>query len=210
MLTPQFILISEIDIQRRVHELGIQIANDYKEQELVLLCVLSGAVMFYADLARAIYRAPLQVPLQSEIEAPLSAPGPLRFEFVQLSSYKRSTKPSEVELIHGGSDALTNKHVLIVEDIVESGSTLALLMEHLSSLNPKTVKVCVLLNKPSPRKIHVNIDYCGFEIPNVFVVGYGLDYDARYRNLPYIAALEGSADQHPGKSLVCPGKTPAR
>ena len=114
----------------------------------------------------------------------------LRFEFVQLVSYHNSTQPSAVQLIHGGSDYLQHRHILIVEDIVDTGRTLNFLCEHLQTLNPKTVKVCTLLDKPSRRQEPVVVDYLGFEIPDTFVVGYGLDYAQQYRNLPYIAVLE--------------------
>ena len=178
---PESVLISESHLQNRIHELGTQIVTDYKNQELVLLGVLRGSVLFFADLARAIFRAQLENPAR-EVQ--------LRFEFVQLMSYHNNTKPSVMELIQGGSDYLKQRHVLIGEDIVDTGSTLKFLREHLQTLKPKTVKVCTLLNKPSQRQVPVAIDYIGFEIPDAFVVGYGLDYAQQYRNLPYIAVLE--------------------
>jgi hypoxanthine phosphoribosyltransferase len=175
------VLISESRLQNRIHELGAQIVTDYENQELVLLGVLRGSVLFFADLARAIFRAQLKNPA-SEVM--------LRFEFVQLMSYHNSTKPSAVELVRDGTDYLEQRHVLIVEDIVDTGGTLKFLHEYLWTLKPKTVKVCTLLDKPSQRQVPVTIDYIGFEIPDTFVVGYGLDYAQQYRNLPYIAALE--------------------
>ena len=175
------VLISESHLQHRIHALSTQIVTDYANQELVLLGVLRGSVLFFADLARAIFRAQLENPTR-EVQ--------LRFEFVQLMSYHNHTKPSAVELIQGGSDSLKQRHVLIVEDIVDTGHTLKFLREHLQPLKPKTVKVCTLLNKPSQRQTPVAIDYIGFEIPDTFVVGYGLDYAQQYRNLPYIAVLE--------------------
>ncbi len=178
---PESVLISEKRLQNRIHELGAQIVTDYGNQELVLLGVLRGSVIFFADLARAIFRVQLENPVR-EVS--------LRFEFVQLMSYHNNTKPSTVELIRGGSDYLKQRHVLIVEDIVDTGYTLKFLCEHLQTLNPKTVKVCTLLDKPSQRQVPVAIDYTGFEIPDAFVVGYGLDYAQQYRNLPYIAVLE--------------------
>jgi hypoxanthine phosphoribosyltransferase len=178
---PESVLISESHLRNRIHELGAQIVTDYENQELVLLGVLRGSVIFFADLARAIFSAQLESPL-TEVR--------LRFEFVQLMSYHDSMKPSRVELIRGGSDYLKQQHVLIVEDIVDTGRTLKFLCEHLRTLKPKTVKVCTLLDKPSRRKVPVAIDYIGFEIPDAFVVGYGLDYAQQYRNLPYIAVLE--------------------
>ena len=177
------VLISESRLQKRVGELGTQIFTDYENQELVLLGVLRGSVLFFADLARAIFKA------QDEHQTREVS---LRFEFVQLMSYHDSTQPSTVKLIRGGSDYLKARHVLIVEDIVDTGQTLNFLCEHLQTLNPKTVKVCTLLDKPSQRQVSVPIDYTGFEIPDTFVVGYGLDYAQQYRNLPYIAVLDST------------------
>lgn len=179
----QSVLIPESQIQHRISELGEQISNDYANKELVLLCVLRGGVVFFTDLARAIFRAQPTDPGRSAT---------VRFEFVQLRSYHDSTKPSKVQLIHGGSDYLEQRHVLIIEDIVDTGHTLAFLREHLQTLNPKSVKVCTLIDKPSQRQVPVAIDYIGFEISDAFVVGYGLDYAQRYRNLPYIALLEST------------------
>lgn len=175
------VLISESCLQNRIRELGAQISTDYESQELVLLGVLRGSVLFFADLARAIFSAQL-TDSGREVQ--------VRFEFVQLTSYHNSTKPSRVQLIRGGSDYLEQRQVLIVEDIVDTGHTLRFLREHLRTLNPKTVKVCTLLDKPSQRQVPVAIDYIGFEIADAFVVGYGLDYAQQYRNLPYIALLE--------------------
>ncbi len=180
---PESVLISESRLQSRIQELGAQIFTDYENQELVLLGVLRGSVLFFADLARAIFRAQL---------ADQGREVALRFEFVQLVSYHNSTKPSAVQLIRGGSDYLKQRHILIVEDIIDTGRTLEFLHEHLKPLNPKTVKVCTLLDKPVQRQVSVAIDYIGFEIPDAFVVGYGLDYAQQYRNLPYIAVLEST------------------
>lgn len=181
--SPESVLISESHLQNRIHELGVQIVTDYENQELVLLGVLRGSVIFFADLARAIFRAQLENSVR-EVSP--------RFEFVQLVSYHNSTQPSTVELIRGGTDYLEQRHVLIVEDIVDTGHTLKFLCEHLWTLKPKSIKVCTLLDKPSQRQVPVNIDYIGFEIPDTFVVGYGLDYAQQYRNLPYIAVLEST------------------
>ena len=178
---PESVLISESCLRNRIGELGAQISTDYENQELVLLGVLRGSVLFFADLARAIFRAQL-TDAGREVQ--------VRFEFVQLASYYNSTKPSKLQLIRGGSDYLEQRHVLIVEDIVDTGHTVKFLCEHLRTLKPKTVKVCTLLDKPSQRQAPVAIDYIGFEIPDAFVVGYGLDYAQQYRNLPYIALLD--------------------
>ena len=177
---PESVLISESRLQHRIRELGTQIFTDYENEELVLLGVLRGSVLFFADLARAIFKA------QDESQTKEVA---LRFEFVQLMSYHNNTQSSTVKFIGGGSNYLKKRHILIVEDIVDTGRTLNVLCEHLQTLNPKTVKVCTLLNKPSRRQVPVAVDYIGFEIPDTFVFGYGLDYDQQYRNLPYIAVL---------------------
>ena len=170
--SPKTILLSKAQIRDRIRELGKQISKDYENQELVLVCVLRGAVLFFADLAREISL-------------------PLRFEFLQTSSYNNSTEPSKnIKFIRSGSGYIEDKDVLIVEDIIDSGQTLKFLLKHLRTLNPKTIKICTLLDKPDRRQVSVHIDYSGFEIPNVFVVGYGLDYGQMYRNLPYIAVLE--------------------
>ena len=173
---PDSILISESQIRNRIQELGSQITQDYENQELVLICVLRGATLFFADLVREISL-------------------PLRFEFLQASSYNDNTEPSKnIEFIQQGNNYIQQKHVLIVEDIIDTGQTLAFLIKHLQSLDPKTIKICTLLDKPDRRQFSVSVDYIGFEIPNVFVVGYGLDYSQMYRNLPYIAVLESTSE----------------
>ena len=187
---PHSVLISEAEIQERIRELGEQISKDYENKELVLLCVLRGGVVFFTDLARAIYRAQPASPY-GEV--------PLRFEFVQLASYHDITQPSEVQLIRGGSGRVKDMNILIVEDIVDTGHTLRFLIEHLQTLHPKSVKVCTLLDKPSQRQVPVTVDYTGFKIPNVFVFGYGLDYAQRCRNLPHIAVLESPLEDVQGR-----------
>lgn len=175
---PNNVLISEAQIRDRIRELGKQISHDYNNQELVLVCVLRGATLFFADLVR-------------EISLPLT------FEFLQTSSYKDSTEPSpNIEFIRAGDNYIKHKHVLIIEDIIDTGQTLKFLVDHLQSLKPKTIKICTLLDKPSRRQFSVAVDYIGFEIPNVFVIGYGLDYSQMYRNLPYIAVLDSISDIH--------------
>ena len=174
--SPNKALITETQIRTRIRELGEQISKDYADQELVLVCVLRGATLFFADLAREISL-------------------PLRFEFLQTSSYNDSTRPSKkIEFIRTGSNYIEHRDVLIIEDIIDTGRTLSFLLEHLNTLNPNSIKICTLLNKPSRREVPVNIDYTGFEVPNVFLVGYGLDYAQMYRNLPYIAVIEPSCD----------------
>jgi hypoxanthine phosphoribosyltransferase len=167
----QSILIDESRIQKRVQELGQQISTDYQQsRDLVLVCVLKGAAVFFADLIRAISV-------------------PLRCEFIQLASYNDGTKPSEIQVLHGLTGELSDVDVLIVEDIVDTGQSLDFLLKHINRLQPTSVKVCSLLDKPERRRVPVTIDYCGFEIPDAFVVGYGLDYGQRYRNLRDIGGL---------------------
>lgn len=173
---PNNVLISEAQIRGRIRELGKQISQDYKNQELVLVCVLRGATLFFADLVR-------------EISLPLT------FEFLQTSSYNDSTEPSKnIEFIRAGDNYIKHKHVLIIEDIIDTGQTLEFLVKNLQTLNPTTIKICTLLDKPSRRQFSVSVNYIGFEIPNVFVVGYGLDYRQMYRNLPYIAVLDATSE----------------
>ena len=158
-------LISEVEIQRRVHELGQQISDDYSDREPVFVCVLKGAALFFADLFRT-----LSVPV--------------RCEFIQLSSYDDSTESSgHVRTVQGLNGNLHDADVVVVEDIVDTGQTLSFLMEELQALRPASVKVCSLLDKPTRRTVSTTIDYVGFEIPDTFVVGYGLDYAQKYRNL---------------------------
>jgi hypoxanthine phosphoribosyltransferase len=168
----QSILITESQIEKRVHELGRQISRDYDNSDLVLVCVLKGAILFFADLIRT-----LDVPA--------------RCEFVQLASYHNDTESSGVQMIQGLCQDLFRADVLIVEGIVDTGMTLDFLTNHIGSFEPTSVKVCSLLDKPERRQVPVAIDYLGFEIPNTFVVGYGLDYAQQYRNLPYIGVLDG-------------------
>ena len=166
------VLVPSDDLQRRVAELGAEISRDYEGRDLVMIGVLKGAVLFIADLMRH-----LTVP--SEIE------------FMAVSSYGSSTDSSGVVRILKDLDApIEGKDVLIVEDIVDSGLTLNYMLRNLRGRDPSSLEVCALLVKPGRKKIDLPIRYVGFEIPNRFVVGYGLDLDQRYRNLPYVAALE--------------------
>ena len=174
--SPNNVLLTETQIRERIRELGNQISKDYADQELVLVCVLRGATLFFADLAR-------------EISVPL------RFEFLQVSSYNDSTQPSkDIDFIRTGSAYIEHRNVLIVEDIIDTGQTISFLLEQLKPLNPRSLKICTLLNKLSRRQVPVHIDYAGFEVPNVFLVGYGLDYAQMYRNLPYIAVIQSSSN----------------
>jgi len=166
------ILVQPADLSRRVRELGVQITEDYQGRDLLLVGVLKGAVFFLSDLMRTI-AVPCEV------------------DFMAVASYGSSTDSSGVVRILKDLDApLEGRHVLIVEDIVDSGLTLQYLLRNLGARNPASIEVCALLTKPDRRKVQLEPRYVGFEIPNRFVVGYGLDYGERYRNLPYVAVLE--------------------
>lgn len=166
------ILISEEEIKSRVMELGKQITRDYQNKDLLVVGILKGAVPFLADLIR-----------QIKI--------PLKYDFMAVSSYGASTQSSgEVRILKDLDSSVENKHVIIVEDIVDTGLTLKYLQENLSRRKPLSMKIATLLDKPERRKTEVNPDYNCFVIPNEFVVGYGLDYNGDYRNLPYIGVLK--------------------
>ena len=166
-------LVAEKEIVARVAELGRAISRDYAETRLVLVGVLQGAIPFVADLMRAVALD-------------------LTVDFVRTSSYGSGTTSSgSVRLVTDLSIDIADRHVLIVDDIVDTGHTLAALKRTLEARGPRSVRTCVLLDKTGRRETAVSIDYVGFTIPNVFVVGYGLDYDGLYRNLPYVATLDG-------------------
>jgi hypoxanthine phosphoribosyltransferase len=165
-------LIGEDEIQRRIAELGEAITEDYRGQDLMLVGVLKGAVVFMVDLARSINL-------------------PLEIDFMATSSYGASTESSGVVRILKDLDrSIEGKNILIVEDIIDSGLTLKYLREILGDRGPKSIRICALLNKQKARKADVAIDYVGFEIPDEFVVGYGLDFAEIYRNLPFIGVLK--------------------
>jgi hypoxanthine phosphoribosyltransferase len=172
---PGEIIVAPDELQQRVAELGAQITSDYRGRELFFMGVLKGAVFFVADLMR-------------EIDLPCEV------DFMAVSSYGSFTDSSGVVRILKDLDApIEGRDVLIVEDIVDSGLTLGYLLRSLRSRNPRSLEVCALLVKPQRRKVELPIRYVGFEIPDRYVVGYGLDLEQRYRNLPYVAALD--ADQ---------------
>jgi hypoxanthine phosphoribosyltransferase len=165
------ILIGAEELQAKVAELGRQISEDYRGRNPLLICLLRGAVVFLSDLIRSI-----------DI--------PLEMDFMAISSYGASTESSGVvRLVMDLKSNITGRNVLIVEDIVDSGRTLAYILDNLQTRRPAGMKVCALLSKPSRREIQVKLDYLGFEIPDKFVVGYGLDYAEAYRNLPFIGVL---------------------
>ncbi len=166
------ILISEQDILSRVKELGANISSDYQGKEIVLLCILKGGVMFAVDLAKCIDLT-------------------VKLEFMSVSSYGAEKVSSGIVRIANDLDeSIEGKHVIVVEDIIDSGQTLHYLLSVLKARKPASIKVCALLDKPTKRKVVVDADYIGFTVPDEFVVGYGLDYDQKYRNLPYVAILK--------------------
>jgi len=167
------IVVEEIDLQQRIQELGKDIASDYAANPPLLVGILKGAFMFMADLARAIDL-------------------PVEFDFMAVSSYGSATRTSGVVRIMKDLDLdLTDRHVLIVEDIVDSGLTLAYLRKNLRARNPASLEVCALLVKEGLQRTDPDLKYVGFSIPARFVIGYGLDVDERYRNLPFVAEYTG-------------------
>jgi hypoxanthine phosphoribosyltransferase len=165
-------MLSADQIQARVRELGAQIARDYKDRRLVLVSVLKGSFVFTADLARAI-------------------DAPLRVEFLGVRSYGEGTSTSGVvQITYDLGKPIEGEDILIVEDIVDTGLTIAHLLELLRTRHPASIKVCALLHKPARTRVEVPIDYLGFTIEDRFVVGYGLDWAERYRNLPFIGVVE--------------------
>ena len=167
------ILVQQDELARRVRDLAQDISRDYEGREILLIGVLKGALFFLSDLMR-------------QVEVPCEV------DFMAVASYGSSTDSSGVVRILKDLDApLTGRHVLVVEDIVDSGLTLSYLLRTLRARDPATLEVCALLTKPERRKVELPIRYVGFEIPNRFAIGYGLDHAERYRNLSYVAALEG-------------------
>ena len=167
------VYIPEEEIKKKVKELGKKITEDYKDIEgkLLLVSVLKGAVVFMTDLMR-------------EIDLPLS------IDFMIVSSYGSSTMSrGNVKIVKDLDINISDYNILIVEDILDSGYTLSKIIEMLKTRNPKSLKLCTFLNKPDRRVANVDLDYCGFVIPDEFIVGYGLDYDEKYRNLPYVGIL---------------------
>lgn len=162
------IVIREEEIQRRVQELGQAISQDYEGQCIALICVLKGGLMFLCDLAKHIT-------------------APVTYDFMSVSSYGDATQSSGVVRITKDlEESIEDKHVIIVEDIIDTGLTLSYLLNNLYSRNPASLRICTLLNKPANRKVEIPVDYVGFEVPNEFLVGYGLDFKQLYRNIPYV------------------------
>lgn len=166
------VLLTEKEVDDRIQELGEQISKDYAGKEVHLICILKGGSFFMCELAKRISV-------------------PVTFDFMSVSSYGGDTKSSGiVKIVKDLDESIRGKDVIVVEDIVDSGRTLSYLLEMLHDRGPKSLCLCTLLDKPSRRVIQVPVDYTGFQIPDEFVVGYGLDYDQRYRNLPYIGVVE--------------------
>ncbi|MBQ9768376.1 MAG: hypoxanthine phosphoribosyltransferase [Lachnospiraceae bacterium] len=166
------VLSSEEDVMKRISEIGAKISEDYAGKELHVICILKGGVFFMCELVKHITV-------------------PVTHDFMSVSSYGDGTESSgRVKIVKDLDDSIEGKEVLIVEDIIDSGRTLHHLMQLLHARNPKSVRLCTLLDKPDRRVIEVPVDYTGFSIPDLFVVGYGLDYAQHYRNLPYIGVIE--------------------
>ena len=166
------LLLSESQIQARIKELGAQLAEDYRDKNPVMICILKGSTMFFADLLRAM-----------DIR--------LTMDFMAVSSYGSGTESSgNIKIIKDLDEPIKDKHVLIVEDIIDSGRTLSKLVELLKHREPASLEICTLLDKPDRRVVEIEVPYTCFVVPDAFVVGYGLDYDQKYRNLPYIGVVE--------------------
>jgi hypoxanthine phosphoribosyltransferase len=165
------VVLTEEEIQQRVRELGDEISADYGDEAILLIAVLRGAALFVADLAR-------------------SVSSPVEIDFMAVSSYGSSTKSSGVvRIIKDLDETIEGRHVLVVEDILDTGLTLKYLLKNLASRQPASLEVCTLLSKAGKQRVPISCKYVGFEIPDEFVVGYGLDYAEKYRNLPYIGVL---------------------
>lgn len=168
----QKVLISEEELRNKVTELGRQISEDYKDKNLMLVSVLKGSVVFMADLMRAITI-------------------PASIDFMSVSSYGSGVKTTgAVRIIKDLDEMLTGRDILIVEDILDSGMTLSYLKEHIGAKDAKSIRIATLLDKPERRRVNIVPDYKGFVVPDEFVVGYGLDFDEKYRNLPYVGILK--------------------
>ncbi len=165
------VLLSEEEVLKRIQEMGEEITKDYNGEPLHIICILKGSVFMTTELAKRIDL-------------------PVTLDFMSVSSYSGTTSTGEVKIIKDLDHTLDGRNVLVIEDIVDTGRTLDYLLKMLKGRNPKSLKLCTLLDKPERRVTEVNVDYVGFQIPDEFVVGFGLDYDQRYRNLPYIGIVE--------------------
>ena len=166
------VLLSEEEVDKRIAEIAAKISEDYNGEQVHMICVLKGGVFFTCELAKR-----LTIPVS--------------MDFMSVSSYGADTKSSGVvKIVKDLDEGIEGKNVLVVEDIIDSGRTLSYLLEYLRNRNPKSLKLCTVLDKPERRVVEVNVDYTCFDIPDEFVVGYGLDYAQKYRNLPYIGVVE--------------------
>lgn len=166
------VLLTEEEVDRRIQELGDQISVDYAGKQVHLVCVLKGGSFFMCELAKRITI-------------------PVSIDFMSVASYGKGTESSgDIKIIKDLDEPLRDKNVIVVEDIVDSGRTLSKLLEQFQSRKPESLKLCTLLDKPERRVVEVKVDYTGFQVPDQFIVGYGLDYAQRYRNLPYIGVIE--------------------
>lgn len=166
------VLISEEALQKRIQELGMELARDYEGKTPIFVGVLKGVILFFGDMIRA-------TPIRSQID------------LMAVSSYGAGTESSgKIVLKKDVSLNLEGRHVIVLEDIIDTGLTLKFTVEHLRAMNPASLKICTLLDKPARRTVDISADYVGFTIPNEFVVGYGLDYNDYYRNLPFIGVLK--------------------
>lgn len=166
------ILINKSKLEKRIEEMGKQIAKDYEGKELVLVGILKGSVMFMAELAKNIKKS-------------------VALDFMDVSSYEGTESTGKIKINKDIRDSIEGKDVIIVEDIIDTGRTLTYVKEYLEQKNPNSVKIATMLSKPSRRVLELKVDYIGFAIEDKFVVGYGLDYNEQYRNLPYIGYIEG-------------------
>ena len=165
-------LYNQREINSRVKELSKELYSVYKKEEVVFICTLKGAVFFACDLLK-------------------NYKGEARLEFLRVYSYNGKTSKGKIELnLSISKEKIEGKNVVIIEDIVDTGNTLKFLKGYINDMNPKTLKICTLLDKKSRREVEIDEDYCGFEIDDLFVIGYGLDYNQKYRNLPYIGVIE--------------------
>ena len=164
------VLLSHETIQKRIKELGEEITRDYQGKEPVVICMLKGAVYFFADLTKNIKL-------------------PLMLDFARLSSYRNGTTSGQMELIYDITAKIEGRDVILVEDIVDSGKTLAYFIELLKTRHPASVKICAFLDKKERREVDIDVDYIGFDIPCGFVIGYGMDYAEKYRELPFLAEI---------------------
>jgi hypoxanthine phosphoribosyltransferase len=166
------VMYSEEQIEARVREIATEISRDYAGEEVHLICILKGSIFFTAELAKRISV-------------------PVTLDFMSVSSYGDGTESTgRIKIIKDLDENIAGKNVIVIEDIIDSGRTLSFLMDMLSVRKPKSLKLCTLLNKPERRVVNINVDYIGFDIPDKFVVGYGMDYAQKYRALPYVGIVQ--------------------